>query len=322
MKPIEPILKQQELIVSINKPMKAFKAQIVSNNISLFSSSIQEHYRNVAAPIARGASEIMANYNLGIMKSIHNFVTSYKSDIAQKIQIPIQQMLQNITVNPFQEILDSLKGFDFSKYKKRLNEIVVSESYDAKWFPHAVWDSKIGLFMDFMDVLSSTRKSKNRIKKIDTLIFEYYDKNRIEEMKKSWRKKNIPEYKMRMMHQAVQAYHRREYAITVVVLSTLWEGIIYDKAHDTRGKNGRRTKEDFEKLMTQTEYNVLFQSFFNEYIMYDCRSVEDVKEDVPGRNSSAHSWYSKYPSRKAGLNAILFTDFLLKLEPIEKNSVL
>ena len=48
--------------------------------------------------------------------------------------------------------------------------------------------------------------------------------------------------------------------------------------------------------------------------MYSCYSVEEVIDDVPGRNSSAHSWYSEYPSKKAALNAILFTDFLLRLE--------
>ena len=118
------------------------------------------------------------------------------------------------------------------------------------------------------------------------------------------------------MRQAVQAYYRKEYAITVVMLSTMWEGIIYEKAHDARGKNGKRTKNNFEKLIEQNDFDALFQSFFDEYIMYDCRSTEQVIDDVPGRNSSAHSWYNKYPSKKAALNAILFTDFLLKLEPI------
>nr|MCR5336335.1 hypothetical protein [Synergistes sp.] len=139
-----------------------------------------------------------------------------------------------------------------------------------------------------------------------------------ENMKKSWQQKNVLNHKYRMMHQAVQAYHRKEYALTVVMLSTLWEGIIYDKTNDCRRKCGNRTKENFNKLISQTDQDTLFYSFFNEYIMYDCRSVEDVIEDVPGRNSSAHSWYSKYPSRKAALNAILFTDFLMNLEPLEE----
>ena len=42
----------------------------------------------------------------------------------------------------------------------------------------------------------------------------------IEEMKKEWRRLDLPEHLMRILHQAVQAYHRKEYAITVIVLST------------------------------------------------------------------------------------------------------
>ena len=118
------------------------------------------------------------------------------------------------------------------------------------------------------------------------------------------------------MHQAVQAYHRKEYAITVTVLSTMWEGLIYDKAKDTRGKKGKLTKENFSKLISNDDYNQIFADFFDEYIMYDCRSEAEVKVDVPGRNSSAHSFYNKYPSRKAALNAILFTDFLVKLKSL------
>ena len=40
--------------------------------------------------------------------------------------------------------------------------------------------------------------------------------------------------------------------------------------------------------------------------------------DVPGRHSFAHAWYTKYPTRKSALNAILFTDFLLSLKAKEQ----
>ena len=43
-----------------------------------------------------------------------------------------------------------------------------------------------------------------------------------------------------------------------------------------------------------------------------------MKEDVPGRHGIAHCWYNKYPTKKAALNAILFTDFLLNLQAREE----
>jgi hypothetical protein len=290
---ITPILKQQEYIAAFVEPMRRIQEQFIS------SYSIFENYHNVTAI------------------SINNLISSYQYDLFQKIQAPICQILQAVDFSPLYGIFESLKGFDLSKYRDSLNKIVIEETYDAKWFPHAFCTDDSEMIIQFWEILETTRKSKNRVKKIDCLIFEKYDKQHIETMKKDWRQKDIPEYKMRMMHQAVQAYHRKEYALTVVMLSTLWEGIIYDKANDLNAKNGKRTKEDFNKLIENAEYDELFYSFFNEYIMYDCRSENDVKEDVPGRNSSAHSWYNKYPSRKAGLNAILFTDFLINLEPIK-----
>jgi hypothetical protein len=55
--------------------------------------------------------------------------------------------------------------------------------------------------------------------------------------------------------------------------------------------------------------------------MYNCNSSAETILDVPGRNSAAHSFYESYPTRKAALNAILFTDFLLNLEPLEEENI-
>ena len=313
-KSLVPRLKQQEQMRSIATSVRKIPTQIEKVGLDLINSSISNYYQGIANNLVESTKTLMPKYTPSISESIKNFV-SYKFDIAHRIQSPIQQMLHGIDFSPLYSILKSL--IDFSKYKEKFNRIIITETYEAKWFPHALCINDRRMVVEFWNILDSTRKSKNRIKRIDKLVFRTYDKKRIESMKKEWRKKDIPEYKMRMMHQAVQAYHRREYAITVVVLSTLWEGIIYDKANDTRRKIGRYTKENFKKLLLRTDYNKLFMSFFDEYIMYNCESVEEVKEDVPGRNSSAHSWYNKYPSRKAALNAILFTDFLLDIEPLE-----
>ncbi len=171
-----------------------------------------------------------------------------------------------------------------------------------------------------IDIVGSTRKSKNRVKKIDRALYGYYTKSVIEGMKKEWRGLDLPEYLMRILHQAVQAYHRKEYAITVIVLSTQWEGIIYRKAHDNGRKSTQKTKEYFSTLASQNNYLEIFKSYYDNFIMYNCNSPEEAIADVPGRHSAAHGFYEKYPTRKAALNAILFTDFLLRLKPLEEES--
>lgn len=313
-----PILKQQELLASIKAPLQDIQSTLALKSMELISPAIQSYYQGISASISESIRPILDSYKPLMSDTLTNLVSSYQFDLVDKIQIPIRNYLETIDFSPLYSIFKAFKGFDVTKYRDKLNKIAIAETYDARWFPHALCLDDQEMVAEFWSILDSTRKSKNRIKKIDQLVFSRYDKNRIEETKKAWRQKNIPEHKMRMMHQAVQAYHRKEYALTVVILSTLWEGIIYDKTNDFRGKSGKRTKEDFKRLILQTDYDALFVSFFDEYIMYDCRSVAEVKEDVPGRNSSAHSWYSKYPSRKAGLNAILFTDFLINLEPLEE----
>lgn len=313
-----PILKQQELLSSITAPLQDIQSTLALKSMELISPAIQSYYQGISASISESIRPILDSYKPLMSNTLTNLISSYQFDLVDKIQIPIRNYLETIDFSPLYSIFEAFKGFDVTKYRDKLNKIAIAETYNARWFPHALCLDDREMVAEFWSILDSTRKSKNRIKKIDQLVFSRYDKNRIEETKKAWCQKNIPEHKMRMMHQAVQAYHRREYALTVVMLSTLWEGIIYDKMNDFRGKSGKRTKEDFKRLISQTDYDALFASFFDEYIMYDCRSVAEVKEDVPGRNSSVHSWYSKYPSRKAGLNAILFTDFLINLEPLEE----
>lgn len=296
------------------KPVLDAQKTWTVNVLPLITPSLQNYCQSIARNIAANYAPT-AEITRGLTSSLQSVLSNYSVQWPQ-ISSPVFEMFKSIPLTPFQGLLDSLKGFDFSLYRTRLNHLLLCETFDAKWIPNAVWDADPELLSEVLSVIRSTKKSKNRVKLIDKAILNYYSKGRLEAIKKSWRNRGLPEYSMRMMHQAVQAYHRKEYAITIVMLSTMWEGIIYEKAHDVRGKNGKRTKNNFEKLIEQNDFDELFQSFFDEYIMYDCRSTEQVIEDVPGRNSSAHSWYNKYPSKKAALNAILFTDFLLKLEPI------
>lgn len=232
---------------------------------------------------------------------------------------PVFKWIQTFDFNPFFESLKELSIPELDSEK--IKQVYLHEMYDAHWFPGTIWSADLMLTLDVIDVIGSTRKSKNRVRQIDRAVYSYYTKSVIEGMKKDWRKLNLPEYLMRILHQAVQAYHRKEYAITVVVLSTQWEGIIYNKAHDDGRKITEKTKRYLAALAEQNNYLEIFKSYYDEFIMYNCNSPAETIVDVPGRNSAAHSFYEKYPTRKAALNAILFTDFLLSLEPLEEENI-
>ena len=55
-----------------------------------------------------------------------------------------------------------------------------------------------------------------------------------------------------------------------------------------------------------------------DFVKTEHLSIEDVVDGVPNRHGVAHSWYPKYPSQKAALNAILLTDFVINLKPKKK----
>lgn len=232
---------------------------------------------------------------------------------------PVFKWIQTFDFNPLFESLNSLSIPELDPEK--IKQVYLHEMFDAHWFPGTIWSADLKLTLDVVDVIGSTRKSKNRVRQIDRAVYGYYTKSVIESMKKEWRKLDLPEHLMRILHQAVQAYHRKEYAITVIVLSTQWEGIIYSKAHDNGRKDTKKTKRYLAALAEQNNYLEIFKSYYDEFIMYNCNSPAETIVDVPGRNSAAQSFYETYPTRKAALNAILFTDFLLSLEPLEEENI-
>ena len=284
---IEPIRKQQEQISNLAEPLR------------IQSQALKD--------IASMTASITAEYQSSITNALQSV-----------IKLPVMDWLHNLDFSPIYKSLQQLSNLIPGNLDKRLfSDIYLTEMYEAKWFPYAGWNAEIYLIREILEILDTTRKSKNRIKKIDSVIFDYYDNPKVEAIKKNWRKKRLPEHIMRMLHQAVQAYHRKEHALTIAVLATLWEGIIYEKVDMSHGTQ-KQTKESLDKLIEKNEYTEIFKSYYDEFIMYQCWKQEEVKEDVPGRNGIAHGWYSKYPSRKAALNAILFTDFLLALEPLQE----
>lgn len=236
----------------------------------------------------------------------------------QSISSNFGKWLQTVDFSPLTSILENIQNIGFDYDYEEVNDVFLRAMFDARWFPYARWIADFRMVDEMLKILNTSRASKNRVKRIDKLIFSYYNKKEINNLKRGWRQKHLPSYMTRILVQSVQAYLRKEYALTVSALSTLWEGIIQEKMNDTSYRISRKTRENLTKLIEENKFNKIISSFCEEFIFYNCTKPEDVKPDVPGRHGIAHCWYDTYPNRKMALNAILFTDFLLGLKPLEK----
>ena len=295
---ITPVLKQQEKIRKITES--------ASLPIFSFDDSTLIQWEELSAKSNGLVSGLTALVNSPILQEIRSITSR------------LGTWLQTVDFSPLIRILENIRAIGFDFDNKEINEIFLKAMFDAKWFPYAGWIADYTMVNEMLEILDTSRASKNRIKRIDRLIFSHYNKDEINNLKRGWRQMNLPSYMARILVQSVQAYHRREYALTVSALSTLWEGIIQEKAEDESYRVCKKTRENLTRLIEENEFDGIFSSFCEEFIFYDCKKAEEVKPDVPGRHGIAHCWYNTYPNRKVALNAILFTDFLLRLRPLDR----
>ena len=155
-----------------------------------------------------------------LISGLNTFVNNSAMREIQAITSRLGKWLQTIDFSPLISILENIWAAGFDHDYKEINDVFLKAMFDAKWFPYAGWIASFRIVHEMLEILNSSRASKNRIKRIDRLIFSYYDKDEIDNFKRRWRKMGLPSYMIRILVQTVQAYHRREYALTVSALST------------------------------------------------------------------------------------------------------
>lgn len=308
-------------VFKINKNINDFSEQDFQNEVSQEDKSNEEK------------QTINFNNNLSVSKKqFRNNISKALELFSNKLEKTINSLGKlivdsySVAIKRFNsyftnEFLTDLSDFliKFPNAVKKLEIELLDTLYNAKWFEGCIIYISISNIQEYFDILEHTRNgSKNRTKQIDKFIFSYINKQKVEEIRKSWRNHNLDTYILKICNQAVYAYERKEYALTVIALSSLWQGIIADKSNHTyEYRKDDKTKDDFKHLSSETESYSRAYDFFKNYIMYPCTSKDDVIEDVPGRHSSLHSWYKRYPSKKSALNAILLTDYLIKITPLQ-----
>lgn len=237
--------------VADNDTMKALQKSTAT------VSTIMENSRTIQA-MASAGSALQALQNnsmihtigeLAIKSAIQNYqfespvlkmieawndsvVTNLASGLTALVTNPLMQEIQSVTSNlgkwlqtidfsPLTSILENIQNIGFDYDYEEVNEVFLKAMFDARWFPYAGWIADFRIVDAMLEIIDTSRVSKNRVKRIDKLIFSYYNKEEINNLKRGWRRMKLPSYMTRILVQSVQAYHRREYALTVSALSTL-----------------------------------------------------------------------------------------------------
>ena len=343
---VQPALESQERLNEITEPFREtqklgsrFQTQLglasQFENIGLqLSTNFLKDYNFSAISETMRQTQAQLVATLGAQFQIQNplngiphFLEEYSNQLKELVRYPIIEYqnsisaimtswLENVT-GPFQRLLQGLNSpFNFKAFEKRYLELM----YENRWFPYVNEELSLSFMGELLDIKRNTRTEKSRIKKVDAYIFSTFHKTKLTAIKREWRTLDNNKTRCRILREAVDAHINRKYALSTFALVPMWEDIIKQKSNIKGRADSNAVKNAFSNLVSESELPKIVSGFYDDYIMYQCDSISDVKEDVPGRHSTSHGWITRYPTRKTSLNAILFTDFLLRLNYYEEDT--
>lgn len=310
----EHLVNLQNNITEMQLKTSSIAIDTISDSLKSAASSLVPLYAEIQT--AKLIESVGNSFSSSLAMSVQNIIPNFSFVFLETIQSPFLDWIKSFDFSPWTHIFENWHFPDFEDHTDELNEIYLRAMYDAKWFPYAGWQAEANLFTEVSDILNTSRgMSKRCEKRIDKAILSYYTKSEIKRIKKDWNASELDSYVKKALGQTLEAYLRGEYALVIPFLATIWEGIIKSKTAEVT----KKPKEDFKKLVDENGFDDVFSDFYNNLIIATCYSKEEVIEGVPNRHGVAHSWYVKYPTKKAALNAILLTDFIIKLKPTHKN---
>ena len=288
----------------------------IENRLSYNFTNWYDNLQIDLAPIFQVISETTTQIIECTRQINFSFLNSLREEIQRTTNI-VAECITSPLVSALQELLSCIAKSDFSKelasYKvkfERITSTLLQTLYDSNWFPLAGWHNDIDLFEKLADIIVTNKGTKKRKKeRIDSLLCGYFTKKKIKEITLEWNNLDFPDYMKKMLKQSINAYMRGERVLTLAFLTTLWEGMFKEKC-------GQHTKEKTAEIIAKNGYDKLLDDFYQKMILATCYCKEDLREGIPSRHGTLHSWYTEYPSKKTVVNAILFTDFLMKLKPI------
>lgn len=304
--------------VANNNSLNSYRESMLSGAVSALTKFAVWTANFQINPAIYSAVQSIGEASVSLYNSIHTVIESRAVALQTYVNSPFIQWISSFDFSPLKTILENLNfDSDVLKRYRELNERYLQVMYESKWFPYAGWTVDIKLFAEVNEIIATSRgASQRREKRIDSVIMSYYTTKEIKNIKRGWRNSDLDPHIKKILGQAIEAHLRGEYALTISCLATMWEGLIHKKANVVGRHGSKKTKEDFEKLLTENDFEPIFGEYYDNFIMSQCDTPEDVIDGVPNRNGVSHSKYKRYPNKKASLNAILLTDFIIGLNPL------
>ena len=202
-------------MVYINPAIEAMRQAIENTMLE----KIQFQFISPMAELVRGMSKAMESSLANTLRSILNNQNAF----VNTFETPAMKWLSGFDFTPLLEAFKRIQFPDISQRFKEIREIYLRTMYETKWFPYVGWFARVSLLRDIGNIINTSRTgSKNREKRIDKAIFSYYNDTEIRSIKKRWWKADLDYCVRKMLGQAIEAYFRREYALTISALATMW----------------------------------------------------------------------------------------------------
>lgn len=321
-KPKESFSKILEPIYSLDKALR--ESEVMKQCTEALNSINQNPvFKEVGELVHKTNEEFLkfTNKNLKLYESCLNVsekilkqYNSFFSDISIKLT-------ETITRSPFLDWIQSIDPIDkVEESRKKQLKVIMQSLYQYKWFPYVANEAVVDILLELLTVKNGKETcGKEEKQLIDSKICQYYSEQNLLCMQNNWDNSDLSEVLKRMYKESMQAHLRGEYALCISCLATSWESVLSLKygCFESRKKIDTKTiKKELKDLTFFNNFDEIIFDYINNMIYATCNSIEDIIEDTPNRHAVSHSWFKEYPSEKASLNAILFTDFLINLKPM------
>ncbi len=353
-RPITKMSLNLPTIPSFSVPSSVMKIQEISNNlhwmnevtrINTFSMVNPTELSRLSDAIARCTvnNGIFSDYTKSVVAKASEALSSRFAEISAAVcdmkklnekvlNIPLLQLQSQIALLnknviesvkasisiPLAELIENNKfGITIDQIEEDYSKIMLL----AHWVPYAHSDMEIDVWFHILRIKSHSKTDNSFANNLDRYMYARYTNEKLDNLKRTWNQCENNKHRLRLMKQAVDAHKKRQYGLAIAGLTMVWDGIIEEKVEQyfsiLKAKGNKiKSKEKMYTLVDNNGLKEALKEYYDKFIMYQCWGIDEVKIDAPGRNATAHGWFKVYPTRKASLNAILFTDILLHMSKL------